>query len=230
MSFPTEQQNKFESSHASAPSAVLRVIILTLFAVVTAIVAVSFAANHMRNGFEKEYISQVNIKTEQLAATSSLLISGDEIAADPIAAQTKYKNILPALMIDSMEKNQSRKIFGLYQYANGALTPLLQSSETGLLATSIPVSDWLTTESDAYEIVNPSQTTVLTPIKDSQGKVVGLFELSSTYSFLDNYGNLIERRILMTVMLSISVGIILFSLQYAIPAVIRIGRRRKEKY
>ena len=231
MSFPSEQQSEFESSTAFASSAVLRIIILALFAIVTAVVAVSFAANHMRIGFEKEYISQVNIKTEQLAASSSLLISGDEIAADPTEAQTKYKNILPALMIEPKEKNQSVKIFGLYAYTNGELTPLLQSSETGLVATTIPVSEWLTAESSAYEIKKDSQTTVLTPIKDSQGKVVGLFELSSTYSFLDTYGNTIEKRVLMTVMVSIAVGIILFSLQYSIPAVIRIsGKRRKEKY
>jgi len=225
MSFQTEQQTGSESS-----SAVLKTIILTLFAIVTAVVSVSFAANHMRIGFEKEYNIQIVTKTQQLAAASSLLISGDEIAADPVTAQTKYVSVLPALLIDSKEKNQSRKIYGLYSYTNGELTTLLQSSSEGLRAAQIHVSDWLTTEAQPYYIQSNNQYTVLTPIKDSQGKVVGLFELSSTYTFLDEYGNAVEKRVLMSVMVAVAAGIALFSLQYIIPQIVRISRHKGEKY
>ena len=225
MSIQTEQQTGSEST-----SAVLKIIVLTLFAVVTAIVSVSFAANHMQNGFEKEYKAQLNTKTEQLAAVCSLLISGDEISADPVKAQTKYAGLLPALLIDSKEKNQSRKIYGLYAYANGALTPLLQSSGTGLLASEIPVSEWLTAAADPYKVERDGQTTVFTPIKDSQGKVVGLFELSSTYSFLDTFGASVESRVLMSVLAAVGVGICIFSLQFIIPEIVRLVRKRGEKY
>jgi len=226
MPFQADQQNGSESS-----SAVLKIIVLTLFAVVTAIVAVSFAANHMRVGFEKEYRAQVNVKTEQLAAASSLLINGDEITADPVKAQTKYANVLPAIMIDSMEKNQSRKLYALYAYSGGALTPLLKSSDTGILAAEIPISDWLTAgETNPYIIDNDGQYTVLTPIKDSQNKIVGLFELSSTYTFLNSYGNAVERRVLMSVLVAVAAGISLFSLQYLVPGIVHIARQRRGRY
>src|SRR5659263_130019 len=226
MPFQADQQKGSESS-----SAVLKIIVLTLFAVVTAVVAVSFAANHMRIGFEKEYRMQVNLKTEQLAAASSFLINGDEIAADPAKAQTKYANVLPAIMIDSMEKNQSRKLYALYAYSGGALTPLLKSSDTGILAAEIPISDWLTAgETNPYIIDNDGQYTVLTPIKDSQNKIVGLFELSSTYTFLSSYGNAVERRVLMSVLVAVAAGISLFSLQYLVPGIVHIARQRRGRY
>lgn len=225
MSVHTEQQAPSGSAYTS-----LKVFVLALFAIVTAIVAVSFAANHMRLGFEKEYISQVNLKTEQLAATCSLMINGDEIAADMTKAQTKYASVLPALIIDSGEENQSRKIYGLYAYANGSLTPLLQSSSTGLTAIDVPVSEWLTAAADPYYLEKDSQMTVLTPIKDSQGKVVGLFELSSTYEFLDQYGDTVEHRVLLSVLVSVTAGIVLFSLQYLIPAIVHFARKKGERY
>lgn len=225
MSFQTEQQTGSEST-----SAVLKIIVLTLFAIVTAIVSVSFAANHMQIGFEKEYRAQLNTKTEQLAAVCSLLISGDEISADPAKAQTKYASVLPAALIDSKEKIQSRKIYGLYAYSNGALTPLLQSSAAGLTATTIPVSEWLTSAAAPYKIEKDGQTTILTPIKDSQGKVVGLFELSSTYSFLDTFGSSVESRVLMSVLAAVGAGICIFSLQFIIPEIVRLVRKRGEKY
>ena len=224
MPFQVEQQAEPKSA-----SAVLKIIVLALFAVVTAIVSVSFAANHLKSGFEKEYVVQVNLKTEQLSAACSRLISGDEISSDPAKSLERYASLLPAMLIDSGETNQSRKIYGLYAYTNGALTPLIQSS-TGLIAAETPVSEWLTTESNPYRIEKNGQTTVLTPIKDSQGKVVGLFELSSTYSFLSTFGNAVERRVLMSVLVAVAVGISLFSLQYIVPEIVRIVRQKGRRY
>jgi len=215
---------------SGSSATVLKIIVLALFAVITAIVAVSFAAHHMRIGFEKEYMHQVNVKIEQLASTSSLLISGDEILADPAAAQTKYASVLPAMLIDSTEENQSHKIYGLYSYSGGTLTPLLQSSSEGLLATQIPVSDWLTTDAAAYKIENEGQVTILTPIKDSQGKVVALYEASATYSFVDAYGNAVERRVLKSVLVAVAAGMVLFSLQFLIPAIVHKARGKGVSY
>lgn len=225
MSVHAEQQ-----TGSGSAATVLRIAVLALFAIITAIVAVSFAAHHMRIGFEKEYAEQVNMKAEQLAATCALVISGDEIASDQAAAQTKYASVLPALLINTADSTRSSKIYGLYAYTNGSLTPLLQSSETGLSAIQIPVSEWLTQESGPYAIYESGKASILTPIKDSQGKVVGLFELSETYTFLNTYGNTVERRVLMSVLVSVGAGILLFSIQYIIPAIIGRARRREERY
>jgi len=225
MSAFTDQQDSAGSRYTG-----LKITVLALFAVVTAIVAVSFSANHMRSGFEKEYVSQMNQKTSQLAETCSLMISGDEIASDMAKAQSKYASILPAILVDSGEEMQSRKVYALYSYANGSLTPMLQSSGDSLAAQDIPVSEWLTAEAAPYSIYNEDGTTVLTPIKDGQGKVVALFELSSSYKFLGQYGNTVEHRVLMSVLVSGAFGIALFSLQYLIPVLIRFVRKRGEQY
>lgn len=208
----------------------LRVIILALFAVVMAIVSVSFAANHMRHGFEEEYKSQMSVKTRELAAACALLIDGDEIKTDTATALNRYAAALPAMLVDSDEKNQSHKIYGLYAYTNGSLQPLLQSSSTGLTAASIPISDWLTKDKTPYVIEKDHSICVLTPIYDSQGDPTGLFELCLNYDFLDAYGNSVEHRVLLSVIAASCAGIALFSLQFVIPAVIGLIRRKGERY
>lgn len=225
MSVHTEQQ-----THSGSASTVLRIFILALFAIVTSIVAVSFAAHHMRIGFENEYVGQLKTHVSYLAATCSLAINGDELSTDQATVVSKYASVLPALIIDSGEKYQNRKIYGLYAYTNGTLNPLVRNSETGLLAVLTPVSEWLTVEANPYIIEKPGQITVLTPIRNSQGNVVGVFELSETYSFLKSYGNIVEQRVLMSVVISVIAGIFLFSMQYVIPEIIRFARRKGEKY
>lgn len=208
----------------------LRVIILALFAVVMAIVSVSFAANHMRHGFEEEYKSQMSVKTRELAAACALLIDGDEIKSDMTLAQNRYAAALPAMLVDSDEVNQSHKVYGLYAYSNGSLQPLLQSSNTGLTAVTIPISDWLTKDKTPYVIETDHSIRVLTPIFDSKGDPTGLFELCLNYDFLDAYGNSVEHRVLLSIIVSACAGIALFSLQFIIPAVIRLVRRKEERY
>jgi hypothetical protein len=208
----------------------LRVIILALFAVVMAIISVSFAANHMRHGFEEEYKSQMSVKTRELAAACALLIDGDELKADTTLAQNRYAAALPAMLVDSDEKNQSHKVYGLYAYTNGSLQPLLQSSNTGLTAVTIPISDWLTKDKTPYVIEKEHSVRVLTPIYDSQGDPTGLFELCLNYDFLDAYGNSVEHRVLLSVIVAAGAGIALFSFQFVVPAVIQLVRRKGERY
>ena len=118
----------------------------------------------------------------------------------------------------------------MYAYTNGTLTPLIRNSEDGLVATVTPVSEWLTVDAKPYFIEKSGQITILTPVKDSQGNVVGVFELSETYSFLDSYGNSVEKKVMMSVIVSVVAGIVLFSLQYLIPEIIRFIRKREERY
>lgn len=210
----------------------LRIFILAVFAIVTAVVSVSFAANHMRIGFETEYRSQVNEKAVQIAEVCSNMISGDEIESDPTTAQQKYAAVLPAIVvspeISSSDDGSTRdsRVYALYSYSNGALTTLLQSSPDGIYATTIPVSVWLTENASIYSIQEGNRTTVLSPIKDSQGKVTGLFELSVSYDFLGHFGSQVEKRALMSALLAVGFGIFLFSLQYIVPATVRLIRKK----
>jgi hypothetical protein len=223
---PVDQQKQTKPGPAYSA---LRIVVLALFVIVTAIVAVSFAANHLRLGFEKEFREQMNHKMVELAQVSSLLIKGDDLVADPNLAQAKYSAALPAMVVDSDADNQIQKEFGLYAYTNGSLVPLLQSQATGLRAMEVPVSSWLTTEAGPYYIYDSDTTVILTPIKDSTGKVTGLYELSATYSFLDTFGSQVERNVLFAVLVSISAGILVFSFQYLVPILINIIRKKGGK-
>lgn len=221
-----------DSERQTSPSpaySALRITVLTLFTIVTAIVAVSFAANHLRLGFENEFRNQMNHKIVELAENSALLIRGDDLSADPAIAQAKYSAALPAMIVDSGAENQIRKDFGLYAYTNGSLVPLLQSSATGLHAMEVPVSSWLTTEAAPYNIYNDDSTIVMTPIKDAMGKVTGLYELSASYSFLDSFGSQVERNVLLAVLVSVFIGIILFSFQYLVPVLVNVIRKKGGK-
>jgi hypothetical protein len=213
-------------SHAGSASTGLKIFVLALFAIVTSIIAVSFAAHHMRIGFENEYADQAKKNTVYLAATCSLAINGDDILTDPTLVGSKYESVLKALIVDTEDVNQNRKFFGLYSYANGSLNPLVLKNAPELLAVKTKVSEWLTVEAKPYIIEKPGQTTILTPIKNSQGVIVGVFELSETYSFLETYGNTVEQRVLMSGIVSVFAGIILFSLQYVLPEIFRFVRSR----
>jgi hypothetical protein len=217
------------SEHIQHPGSALkgmRVLVLALFAVVTAIVAVSFAAHHMRIGFEDEYASQVEKNATFLASTCTLAIEGNDLVTDPNLAAIKYKNVLTALLVQTQEENHNTKLFGLYTYSNGMLNHLLLSSPTGLVAASIPVTEWMTVDSKPYIIKSEGKVTIITPVKDSAGNVVGAFELSETYTFLESYGNKIEQRVLMSVVVSVICGMILFSLQYVMPVIIQLVRNK----
>ena len=61
---------------------------------------------------------------------------------------------------------------------------------------------------------------------DSQGKVTGLFELSVSYDFLGHFGSQVEKRALMSALLAVGFGIFLFSLQYIVPATVRLIRKK----
>ena len=184
----------------------------------------------MRIGYEEEYAGQLKSDVRNLSAICSLSIDGNTLLADPSLAATKYASVLPALLVDSGETNQSKRLYGLYAYTNGTLTPLIRNSENGLVAAVTPVSEWLTVDAKPYLIEKSGQITILTPVKDSQGNVVGVFELSETYSFLDSYGNSVEKKVMMSVIFSVVAGIIIFSLQYLIPEIIRFIRKREERY
>ena len=57
-----------DQSRTGSASTGLRIFILALFAIVTAIISVSFAAHHMRIGFEEEYACQLKSDVRNLAA------------------------------------------------------------------------------------------------------------------------------------------------------------------
>jgi len=204
----------------------IRILLLALFTVATAIVAVSFAANHLRSGFEREYQDQMNHTLRETSSAIALMIRGDDLVNDPVMAQNKYSAAIPAVLVDSGADQKVSKSFGLYAYTNGSLVTLIQSTSTGLKALEVPVSEWLTVEAGPYYIYDDTRTVVLTPIKDGQGKVTGLLEVQGSFSFLNSFGSQLERNVLLVVLLCVAVGIVLFSVQFILPLIVNSIRKK----
>lgn len=231
MSTMTEQ-----NTYSAPASPGLRVVILTILAVITAVVAVSFAAHHLRITFEEEYQQQLKEKTLGLATQYSMAINGDLLGQDPTAAQSRYSSLLPALIVNSGDVEQGNEIVGqsvkryaLYTYTNGSLSPLYQSNKDAeFLGIKIPLSEWLDASSAVHSISQGGNFVVLSPIKDSQGKVVGVFELVSDYTFIGELGNKLEKRVFLTAALVSFAGLILFTIQFAIPKLISRLKKRGE--
>ncbi len=232
-------------AETSSTSLIFKVVVLTLFAIITSIVAVSFASHHMRMGFESEYTSELESKMNQLSANCVYMIRGDELVADSAASGVKYTSVIPAMIVNSEEETVNDVSYALYLYSEGSLklvapqtvnsagtvSATVDSEELGdVQAIHLNVSDWLTPEATPYTISRDDQYTVLTPIKDSTGKVVGVFELTANYSFINSYGSTVEHRVVLSAICSICIGFLLFSIQYILPPSIRLIKRLGGKY
>ncbi|MBR2750159.1 MAG: hypothetical protein IKD90_03405 [Clostridiales bacterium] len=210
------------NSASNAAGNVAKIVFLSLFALALVVVSVSFAIHHMRIGFEKEYDRILINRIQVDAQNAALAVSGDEIVNDPAAAAVKYKAILPYMLMDANEKDYSVQAFGLYNYLNGSLSVLTGNDSDLLVATKIPVSDWLTAEMKPYEIKDEYLYHYLIPISDSQGNACALLELSAKSAEIETLGNKLESVILSTVILAVLIAMAIFSLQYIIPPVITL--------
>lgn len=202
-------------------ASVIKAIVLALFAVVISVVSVSFAVHHMRIGFESEYADVYENKIMNLATTSALVINGDDIVLDPAAAGQKYSAVISLLLPKNSEDKFSEINFGIYQYQDAKLFVVFESStENAFSASQVQISNWFTADLKPYTVISGKSISILVPITDSQQNVVGLFEINGQYSGLDYYGDVLEGKILLAVIVSVSIGLLLFSVQYALPKIL----------
>lgn len=206
-------------------ASVIKAFVLALFAVVISVVSVSFAVHHMRLGFESEYADVYENKIISLATTSALVINGDDIVSDSLAAGQKYSAVINLLLPNNSENNYSAINFGIYQYNDGKLYVVHESKENVLSAPQVLPSNWYTTDLKPYEIRSGKSISILIPITNSQKSVVGLFELNGQYLGLNDYGDVLEAKIVLAVIVSVSIGLILFSIQYALPKILSIRKK-----
>ncbi|MBR3058364.1 MAG: hypothetical protein IKG93_10420 [Clostridiales bacterium] len=211
---------------SNAAGNVAKALFLSLFALALVVVSVSFAVHHMRIGFEKEYNRILINRIQSDAKNAALAVSGDEIATDPASAAVKYSAILPYMLMDANEDDYSVQAFGLYNYSNGSLSVLTGNDSDLLVASQIPVSDWLTAEMQPYEIRQEYAYHYLIPIANSENKACALLELSVKSSDIDTMGNKIESVILSTVILAVIVALAFFSLQYLIPPLVNLVSKK----
>jgi hypothetical protein len=209
--------------------AVIKAFVLALFAVVISVVSVSFAVHHMRIGFESEYAEIYENKIMNLATTSALIINGDDIVLDPTAAGQKYSAVINLLLPKNTDDSYSTINFGLYQYQDGILYVIHESStENVFSASQVDPSNWFKANLKPYIIESGKSISILVPITDSQKNVVGLFEMDGQYSGLSSFGDVLEGKILLAVIVSVSIGLLLFSIQYALPKILSVRKKSWE--
>lgn len=206
-------------------ASVIKALVLALFAFVISVVSVSFAVHHMRNGFESEYADIYETKIISLATTSALVINGDDIVLDPVSAGQKYAAVINLLLPNNPEDKYSEINFGIYQYKDGQLFIVHESKESTLSSSQVQPSNWLKADLKPFIIRSDKIISILIPITDSKHSVVGLFELKGQYSGLNNYGDVLESKVLFAVIVSVSIGLLLFSIQYAIPKFLSVSKK-----
>ena len=207
---------------------VVRIVVLAAIACILLLLAVSFAVNHMRLGFEKEYRAIHEYKLKTIATNVSLSISGDEIALDPVTASQKYASVLGLMIQKSDRESFSSLDYGLYAYSTGELIVMYETNPDRMMARKKQVSDWFTKDSSMSLFQEENTSSVFVPIFDSQGNMRGLFELNGEFSELDQYGRNIEQNLLKTVLVVILISLVLFSLQYIIPVIFKIATNNRK--
>ena len=210
---------------------ILKVMILALLALVVGVLSVSFASHHMRMGYESEYVTRLEKEIQSIASLSAKSISGDDIVANPQFAAQKYESVLQAMILkNNGEVSQNTKLYAIYAYNNGTLTSLCKNAADNNLRTpQLPPSEWINNAPGPSFFKVDQMMTVLTPIRNSDGAIVGVYELSCTYFFLDSLGNSIERRTLIGSFTVLIIALSIYSLHYVIPTVISVisGFRKK---
>lgn len=214
------------SSASNAAGKVAKIVFLSLFALVLVVVSVSFAVHHMRIGFEKEHQKTLIQRIQTDAGNAALAVSGEEIKNDSSKAAQKYSSVLHFMLMDINEEDYTTQVFGLYEYTNGSLNMLTGNDSDLLIAKTIPVSEWLTSEGTPYEMRDTSIYHYLVPIKDHDGKVSALLELSAQYKPMDEMGNQLESKILKTVIVAVIVALAGFSLQFIVPPILRLVSKK----
>ncbi|MDD4094648.1 MAG: hypothetical protein PHP22_00150 [Oscillospiraceae bacterium] len=209
-------------------STAVRALVLGFFAIVLAVVSVSFAIHHMREGFEAEYRNHYNHQLESIAVNASLVINGDEIVADPVAAGQKYPAIINLMLPNQSEDSFSTIDYGLFGAVDErSVLVIYMSDPEKLIYQNTPIYKWRNNDPKPFPVNTDTQDSILVPILDSEGNVVALFELTGTHSGLHEFGNGLESKLLLAVIVSVFVGLILFSLQYIIPKLL-FSRKRQE--
>ncbi|MBN1891732.1 MAG: hypothetical protein JW780_03045 [Clostridiales bacterium] len=223
-----QNNEEITTSDNNRLSTAVRALVLGFFAIVLAVVSVSFAIHHMRQGFESEYRDHYQHQLEALAINATLVIDGDEIETDPVGAGQKYPAIINLMIPNQSEDSFSTIDYGLFLCLDeNSLAVIYMSDQDALLAPITPIYKWRNIDPETYPIVSDTKNSIFVPILNSQGETVGLFELTGTHSQLREYGNILEGKLLMAVIVSAVVGLILFSVQYFVPKILRLRAREE---
>ena len=207
---------------------IVRAVILIIVSILVSVLSVSFAVHHMRLQYEEEFKEVSHEKIYQVSDLVKMTINGNELKGDPMNAAMKYSTIFSLMLADTTAEDLSTEHYALFTYLNGQLTMIAGSgadtSEFKVANTNI--SDWLTGTFAPQVMTDDNSESVLVPITDDTGMCIGVFEYKCVFNGLNTVGNEIEGRILVSVIICLAAGVVLFILQEFI---IRFMRKKQGK-
>lgn len=197
---------------------IIRAIVIIVVALILAVVSVSFAVHHMRLKFEEEYKEITDYKMQAISDVVKRTISGDELLADPQAANEKYKTVFNFMLTEVTSASYSKESYGLFLNNGGNLQLLITSDENADFdLVKIPQSSWKDASNSVFTLKEADHESIFVPIVNSQGVCVGVFEYHCTYDDLSRLGSEAENRILKSVILTVAVGIVFFFVMILVP-------------
>ena len=194
----------------------VRIVILTIVSFIVSIAAVSFAVHHMRLQFEGEFKSISDKKINQVCDIARTCIDGDDFTSNTVNSPLKYGSLLSLMLADTTSENLSAEGYGLFAHNNGQLSLLVSegvANTSEFAVANRDISTWLNGTNEPTVVKGSNYESVILPITNSTGMVVGVFEYKCTFDGLYELGNKLEGRILTAVIIAVVFGVVVFILQ-----------------
>jgi len=196
-------------------NSIVRAVILIIVSLLVSVLSVSFAVHHMRLQYEDEFKSISHDKIYQVSDLVKMTVDGNELKGDPTDAAVKYINVFNLMLADTTSENLSTEKYALFSYLNGQLTMIAGNSTDAneFMVANKDISEWLTGSFAPQVMQGEDSESVLVPITDDTGMCIGVFEYKCVFDGLNSLGNEIEGRILLSVIICLAAGVVLFVIQ-----------------
>ncbi len=207
-------------NQADVLNRVIRTVILIIVSLMLSVLSVSFAVHHMRLQFEEEFKTISDDKINNVCDVVRRTVDGDEIAAGPQEAGAKYGQVLSLMLSEISTKSYSAESYGLFYYADGHLSVLVNDGPEAPEAFEVAsrdISEWLNANNEPTTIEGTDSESILVPVADSSGRCVAVFEYKCNFNNLKTMGNDFEGKILKCVIIAVVAGIIVYIIQLLIP-------------
>ncbi len=194
----------------------VRIVILTIVSFIVSIAAVSFAVHHMRLQFEGEFKGISDKKVNQVCDIARTCIDGDDFTSNTVNSPLKYGSLLSLMLADTTSENLSAEGYGLFAYKDGQLSLLVSegvANTSEFAVANRDISTWLNGTNQPSVVKGSNYESVILPITNTTGMVVGVFEYKCTFDGLYELGNKMEGRILTAVIIAVVFGVVVFILQ-----------------
>ena len=214
--FMANLKNDSAQEKGNVVDRLVRIVILTIVSFIVSIAAVSFAVHHMRLQFEGEFKGISDKKVNQVCDIARTCIDGDDFSSNTVNSPLKYGSLLSLMLADTTSENLSAEGYGLFAYKDGQLSLLVSEGVANTAEFAVAnrdISTWLNGTNQPSVVKGSNYESVILPITNGTGMVVGVFEYKCTFDGLYDLGNKLEGRILTAVIIAVIFGVVVFILQ-----------------